>query len=71
MTVSNPGAGAASALGARRPHRYNPDRNTPGTCRCRLIKANFVHDEKAIAALAEEVHAQQSEHLRRLGERED
>ena len=82
MTTTNPGASTPLAPGARRPklrpHAYDPDKQTPAPwpgrprpCRCGLQKANAIHDEKALAALAETAHAAHAEEMRRLGERED
>lgn len=59
------------ATKAARPHSYQADPETPGTCRCRLIKGHRLHNAEALAAAAAAAQDQQAEHLRRLGERED
>lgn len=59
------------ATTSAKPHPYDPDPDTPGTCRCHLIKANAAHDEQALAQVHDQAHAAQEEERRRLGERED
>jgi hypothetical protein len=52
-------------------HQFDPDPETPGTCRCRLIRKNAAHDPTAVAALQDQAHTAAAEDRRRLGERED
>ncbi len=51
-----------------RPHEYEPDPDSPGACRCRLIQAHRLHNPDALATAAAAVQDRQAEHLRRLGE---
>ncbi|BAL85489.1 hypothetical protein AMIS_2690 [Actinoplanes missouriensis 431] len=51
------------------PHDFDED--SPGVCRCRLIRAHRLHDASRVAEHRAAVQAQHDEHLRRLGERED
>jgi hypothetical protein len=54
------------------PHKFKPDLDAPGTCRgCRLIQGNHIHDPARVVAHTAAARDWQSEHLRRLGERDD
>ncbi|MBG0560703.1 hypothetical protein [Actinoplanes aureus] len=54
-----------------KPHEYDADPDSPGTCRCRLIKAHRLHDPAAVAEADAVAREGQEEQLRRLGERQD
>jgi len=56
-------------------HHFTPDPDDPTSCswadrfrRCGLPERNSVHDEAELAAVDEQLHQQQDEHRRRLGE---
>jgi hypothetical protein len=53
------------------PHGFDEDPSSPGVCRCHLIEAHRIHDPARVAEHKAAIQAQQDEHLRRLGERED
>ena len=57
------------ATSSATPHNF--DETSPGVCRCHLIRAHRIHDPARVAEHRAAIQAQQDEHLRRVGERED
>ncbi|MCY1141353.1 hypothetical protein OWR29_25425 [Actinoplanes sp. Pm04-4] len=52
-----------------KPHKYEPDVTTPGTCTsCHLVKGHRLHDEAAIREHLAQLDEAQAEQRRRIGE---